>query len=307
MGAIAVLGATNTAYLTATKLFGGETACPTSGCETVLSSAYATVFGQPLALYGLLAYISMAVFALAPLAISPEQKSLRSQLEQTTWWLLFIGSTAMLLFSAYLMFIMASEFVAPYGWKAICIYCIVSALLATSLFILTLLGRAWDNLGSLIFYGFIVGLVTLLVTLGIYAPIGKPVAEGYAITSASGKVVFTVEEDSGPSEIALAQHLKEIGANMYGAYWCPHCYEQKQLFGIQALENMPYVECAEDGVDPQISLCKQTLDKAAKQTGQQAGFPTWEVKGQYYLGRQSLEDLAKASGYQGPSDFKNTN
>ena len=306
IGAIAVLGATNTGYLTATKLFGGEAACPTSGCETVLSSAYATVFGQPLALYGFLAYVSMAIFALAPLAVGSEQKSLRTQLEQNTWWLLFIGSTAMLLFSGYLMYVMAAEFVAPYGWEAICIYCIVSALLATVLFILTVLGRAWEDMGSLIFLGLIVGVVTLVTALGIYAPIGKPVADGYNITSASGKVAFTVEETSGSSEIALAQHLKEIGANMYGAYWCPHCFEQKQLFGIEALADMPYVECAEDGVTPQVDRCKQTLAKAAKQTGKQAGFPTWEIKGQFYLGRQPLEDLAKASGYQGATDFKNT-
>src|SRR4028119_1082341 len=69
IGAIAVLGALVTAYLTAVKLSGNSAACPTSGCEQVLSSPYATVFGLPLALFGCLAYTSMAIFALAPLAV----------------------------------------------------------------------------------------------------------------------------------------------------------------------------------------------------------------------------------------------
>ncbi|HEY9888334.1 MAG TPA: hypothetical protein V6D02_08030, partial [Candidatus Obscuribacterales bacterium] len=29
----------------------------------------------------------------------------------------------------------------------------------------------------------------------------------------------------------LAQHLTAQGATMYGAFWCPHCADQKELFG----------------------------------------------------------------------------
>jgi uncharacterized membrane protein len=75
MAGIASIGAAVTAYLTYTKLTGNEAACPTSGCDIVLSSPYATVFGQPLALFGFLAYFSMIIFAIAPLLVgSPEQK-----------------------------------------------------------------------------------------------------------------------------------------------------------------------------------------------------------------------------------------
>ena len=73
IGGIAVLGAINTAYLTLTKLLGGEAACPTSGCEQVLSSRYAEVFGLPLALFGFLAYAAVTVFALGPLLINPDK------------------------------------------------------------------------------------------------------------------------------------------------------------------------------------------------------------------------------------------
>ncbi len=307
IGAIAILGALNTAYLTITKLTSSATACPTGGCEQVLSSAYATVFGLPLALFGLLAYISMAIFALAPLAIQgDQQKQLRDSLENWTWLLLFAGATAMLIFSGYLMNIMVSKFVIPFGINGVCYYCIASALFALSLFVLTLLGRSWDDIGQLFFTGVIVAVVTLVGTLAIYAPIGKTVAGAYNIASGSGQVFFTVKDTSGEAEIQLAQHLKQVGAKMYGAYWCPHCFEQKKIFGIEALKQLPYVECAPDGKDAQTAVCQDIAAKAEKESGRPFGFPTWEINGKFYSGQQPLQDLANASGYQGPRNFKNS-
>jgi len=34
---------------------------------------------------------------------------------------------------------------------------------------------------------------------------------------------------STSKEITLAKQLKAIGAKMYGAFWCSHCFEQKQV------------------------------------------------------------------------------
>lgn len=307
IGGVAILGILNTAYLTITKLTNGATACPSGGCEQVLSSAYATVFGLPLALFGLLAYIGMAVFALAPLAVpSEQQKELRSNLENWTWLLLFAGSTAMLIFSGYLMSIMVTKFVVPYGAQGICYYCVASAIFAATLFVLTLLGRAWDDIGQLFFTGIIVGMVTLVGTLALYAPIGKAVAGAYNITSGSGQVFFTVKDTSGDAEIQLARHLKKIGAKMYSAYWCPHCYEQKKLFGIEALKDLPFVECAPDGKDAQTAVCQDIAAKVEKQTGKPFGFPTWEINGKFYSGQETLQELATQSGYQGPQNFKNS-
>jgi hypothetical protein len=34
---------------------------------------------------------------------------------------------------------------------------------------------------------------------------------------------------------------------MYGAFWCTHCYDQKQEFGQQAMAEFPYVECFPQG------------------------------------------------------------
>jgi hypothetical protein len=38
-----------------------------------------------------------------------------------------------------------------------------------------------------------------------------------------------VSHVSSSQEIALAKQLKAIGAKMYGAFWCSHCFEQKQV------------------------------------------------------------------------------
>jgi hypothetical protein len=59
------------------------------------------------------------------------------------------------------------------------------------------------------------------------------------------------------------------------------------MFG-DAVDQLPYVECADDGENAQPDLCR------AK--GIQA-YPTWEINGQLYPGVKSLEDLAQLSGY----------
>jgi uncharacterized membrane protein/glutaredoxin len=295
IGAIALLGALNTGYITVTKLFGGEAACPTSGCEQVLSSPYAEIFGLPLALFGLLAYLAMAAFALAPLAINPEKdRQTRTKVESTTWLLLFLGATAMLVFSGYLMYIMFSQFVSQFGANGICYFCLASAVFALSLFVLTLLGREWEDSGQLFFTGVIVALVTIVGTLGIYSGIGGSAVAGDS--NAPGQVGPPIERDSGASEIALAKHLKATGAKMYGAYWCSHCHDQKELFGRQARQEMPYVECTADGQNPQVALCTEKKI---------TGYPTWEINGQQITGTQTLQKLAELSGYKGLQNFKN--
>ena len=95
---------------------------------------------------------------------------------------------------------------------------------------------------------------------------------------------------SSPDAIRLAQHLKEIGAVMYGGYGCMHCYRQKQLLGAEVVNSLlTYVECGKNGANSKRELCKE---KGVK------GFPTWEIDGQMYPGEQSLSDLAKASKFE---------
>ncbi|MEM8829790.1 MAG: vitamin K epoxide reductase family protein [Cyanobacteria bacterium P01_G01_bin.19] len=313
IGAISIAGAVLTAYLTVTKLTGTGPACSIeagasagAGCGGVLDSAYATVFGLPLSLFGCLAYVSMAAFALVPLAVDRnKQKNLKKQLENYTWWLLLAGSMAMTVFSGYLMYVLATEL------QTACPYCIGSALFSLSLLVFTLVGRDWEDLGQIMFTGTIVGLLTLVVTLGIYSNINSssianagqeevadvdglipiPQAQGQATAPKGWEITTT----SGEAEMELAKHLTAINAKKYGAYWCPHCYDQKQLFGKAAFAEVTYLECDPKGKDPQREVCLAA--------GIQS-FPTWEINGQFYPGTKTLAELAELSGYEGNSDFK---
>lgn len=289
MAGIASVGAAITGYLTIVKLTGDSTACPTNGCDLVLSSPYATVLGLPLALFGFLAYASMIIFALAPLLVnSSKQEQLRSNLENWTGLLLFAGGAAMTVFSGYLMYLLAFKI------QAVCIYCVGSALLSISLFTLALIGREWQDIGQLLFTGIVVGMLVLVGTTGIYASVNNPALVDRSTPGESGLPISTT---SGAAEIALASHLKQVGAKMYGAFWCSHCHDQKQLFGQEAFQQIDYIECDPKGKKPKPELCE-----AAKVEG----FPTWKINGKSVSGTQSLEELSDMSGYQGSRDFRNS-
>jgi uncharacterized membrane protein len=305
IGAIAITGALLTGYLTIVKLTGGEVACSAdaaasaSSCNNVLNSEYATIFGLPLTLFGFLAYSSMAIFALSPLVINRDSnRQLRSQLENSTWLLLLAGATAMSVFSGYLMYVLAFKI------KAVCLYCIGSAFFSLSLLTLTLIGRDWEDLGQIFFTSLVVGIVTIVGTLGIYSNINSP-----AIANSTRKLIleaqgapkapigWEINTTSSKAEIDLAKYLTENGVSKYGAFWCPHCYEQKQLFGKEAFKEINYIECDPQGKNPQPNVCQAKGIKS---------FPTWEIKGKLYPGVHSLDELAKLSDYQGSKNFKYT-
>ena len=96
----------------------------------------------------------------------------------------------------------------------------------------------------------------------------------------SPPAITTVSSDQA---LQVAKALQSLDAKMYGAYWCSHCFDQKQILGKQAFENyVQYVECSKDGVNSQTKLCK------AKDV---PGFPTWEIKGKLFPGQVELEEL----------------
>ncbi len=304
MGAIAVIGSLITAYLTIVAFTGGKTACPIdktagiSSCDLVLQSSYAKIFGLPLSLFGLLAYVAMIGFALTPFLINTEtNKKQRTQLEKITGKLLLIGGTAMAVFSGYLMYI------SFFKLNEACIYCLTSAICSIALFILAIIGREWEEVSQVFFTSIVVALITVMGTLGLYASASSPiVANGRTpITEATTSPVppygWEITTTSGPSEIELAKHLTAIGAKMYSAFWCPHCYEQKQLFGKEAYKQINSVECDPSGKNPQPEACV-----AAKIQS----YPTWKIKGETLSGAQLLEKLATASKYEGTKNFKYT-
>ncbi|NJK67537.1 MAG: vitamin K epoxide reductase family protein [Microcoleus sp. CSU_2_2] len=289
MAAIAAIGVVETAYLTIAKFTTGSVICPTSGCDKVLNSPYATAFGVvPLSLLGCLAYLAIAILAFAPKAVNPDtNKALNSQLQNWTWQGLFVITSAMVILSSYLMYLMVFEI------QELCIYCVSSAVFSLALFVLVLVGREWEDIGQLLFTGIVVVMVSSIGALGLYNSVNAPPTT----ISTPGEAPPVVTTISGPAEMALARHLRQIGAKEYGAYWCPHCHDQKMLFGKEAAKFVDYVECDPKGKNSRSELC-QAASANIK------GFPTWEINGQFYSGTQSLDKLAELSGYSGPRNFQ---
>ena len=282
MAVLATIGVIDTGSITLSKWgWIGDLSCSSTGlfgcngCEKVLSSAWGSLLGQPLALFGLLGYGAVLLMAVVPLVL---QGDLRVSLGQKSWWGLFLLSTGMAVFSGVLLGVMA------FGIRDCCPFCILSAGLSTALFVLSLIGGDWEDRGQLIFSGVITALLVGVIGLGWAASVGRPVVD-----SAPG-VAPPVRSESNAGQIALAEHLTASGAKLYTAYWCPHCHDQKELFGRQATEKLTVIECAPDGRNSQRELCE------AKKI---EGYPSWEIQGQLDSGVKPLAKLAEASGYQG--------
>ncbi len=91
----------------------------------------------------------------------------------------------------------------------------------------------------------------------------------------------------------FAQCLKEKGVTFYGAFWCPHCKAQKQLFG-DAAALLPYVECSTANGNAQTQFC---IDKKI------TGYPTWEfADGSRLSGEQTFAQLAEKSKCSVPAN-----
>ena len=95
--------------------------------------------------------------------------------------------------------------------------------------------------------------------------------------------------DSSPQALELTQHLNQIGARFFGAWTCPACFKQMNLFGKQAGAEIPYVECRKPQQLPeQAESCNAAEIRA---------YPTWVLPdGRRKIGVQSLEALSRWSG-----------
>ena len=121
------------------------------------------------------------------------------------------------------------------------------------LLILTLIGGGWDDRGKLLFQGILLSLAILMGGL-IWSSAVDPNRSITEVALERG-IAPVVQTESNPAKISLAKHLNNSGAVMYSAYWCPHCHDQKDMFGKQAVKELQVVECAVDGLNSQHSLC----------------------------------------------------
>lgn len=88
----------------------------------------------------------------------------------------------------------------------------------------------------------------------------------FILAVAGGLIALASFSSSKPGELdSFAQCLGEKEATFYGAYWCPHCSDQKKMFGRSA-NKLPYVECSTADGQGQLPVCAEKDIK---------GYPTW--------------------------------
>jgi uncharacterized membrane protein len=116
---LATLGAAVAGYLTYVHYAHVTIACPSSGCEAVQSSAYADVFGVPVGLFGLVAYLAMLAGLTAP--------------RETSRWLVLGVALSSFVFSAYLVFVQAFRI------ESFCAWCLASDVIVTLVVVVALL------------------------------------------------------------------------------------------------------------------------------------------------------------------------
>lgn len=103
---------------------------------------------------------------------------------------------------------------------------------------------------------------------------------------------FFARKDNGPSIYdSFATCIKDSGATFYGAFWCPHCQDQKKMFG-NASKFLPYVECSTPDGQSQLAICKDNNISS---------YPTWVfANGERSNGTVQLADLASTTRCQLP-------
>jgi uncharacterized membrane protein len=229
-----------------------------SGCDIVLSSQWSTLLGFPTALWGFIAYASLAAIAFVKRV---------DRHWQYAWLVSFFG----FLFSAYLTTVSITIL------HAACPYCLTSLVLMTATFAYVtvqrpdLQGFSWG--GWLTRSAPVAAAILLLLHLNFTGVLG-PAAE-----------------PDNPIARSLADHLTQKGVRFYGAQWCPHCQDQKAMFG-SAAKRLPYIECSPNGVGtPQAGVCNDASVNS---------YPTWIIDGKRYEQVMTLTDLMNASGFKAP-------
>ena len=264
--AVSTLGIVLTGYLSWTALTGNAVqGCSAGGgCDAVLTSRWATLFGLPTALWGLFAYTGLAAIAFIRRA-------------DTHWSYAFTAAFFGVCYSVYLTVVSLTIL------ESACPYCLTSLGLMTAALALVvwqrppgMAQRSW--VGPIASRGAVAALAILVVHGNYIAAQSEP----------------TGPED--PTTRALAEHLAEEGALFYGASWCPHCQEQKRLFGASA-GRLPYIECSPAGRNaPQAPSC----NNAGVHT-----YPTWVINGRFFIGEVlSLARLADETGFPGAGSFR---
>lgn len=89
----------------------------------------------------------------------------------------------------------------------------------------------------------------------------------FIVAVIGGILAIATFASSRPAALdSFALCLEEKGALFYGAFWCPHCADQKKLFG-RSVSKIPYVECSTADGRGQLQVCTDAGITA---------YPTWK-------------------------------
>lgn len=110
-------------------------------------------------------------------------------------------------------------------------------------------------------------------------------------------VVWLIMAPTKPGKLdSFATCIKDSGAKFYGAFWCPHCQNQKAMFGSSA-KLLPYIECSTPDGKGQLSICREAGVE---------GYPTWEfvtASTTRESGELSLETLSELTSCPLPENI----
>jgi len=110
------------------------------------------------------------------------------------------------------------------------------------------------------------------------------------VVAVSGYFIWQEKQKPAPLD-DFAKCLKDKGAKFYGAFWCPHCQNQKKVFG-RSERYLNYIECSTPDGKNQLQVC---IDADIQ------GYPTWEFADKSrQTGELSLQQLADKTGCQLP-------
>lgn len=270
---LAAMGALETSAITYSKLFGKgddiQQLCPLgNGCADVLNGPWSEVGGVPLAAVGAVAYASVCLLALAP-TFTPS-----SQLSSKPADAALLGLTAaMASFSGCLMLLLAFEI------QTACSLCIASAALSVSMFALLWRGQTVPDRTEAFVVSTGAATMSFVASAFFYF-------SGTSTQSQMGPdglpMPPAIQSHSSADALAVARRMKAMEGRMFGAYWCSHCINQKEIMGREAMAIVPYIECDEEGSNSQRELC---VDSGIR------GYPTWQLKGELFPGEKNLEDL----------------
>lgn len=104
-----------------------------------------------------------------------------------------------------------------------------------------------------------------------------------AIIGAGLWALISYANKPGPLD-PFATCLADSGAKFYGTFWCPHCQNQKKMFG-KSQKKLPYIECSTPDGAGQTDNCKAIGIE---------GYPTWIFPdGERMTGEIPLATLAE--------------